>query len=64
MKLEFNSKLNKYIVLSVLNQDEILISKRNNIFIYKILNEDIKFVLSLPYSSILNFLSKCKFKNK
>ncbi|OHT44638.1 hypothetical protein [Flavobacterium tructae] len=58
MKLEFNSKLRNYIVLSVLNQEEILISKRNSIFIYNILTEDIKFILSLPCSYTLNFLSK------
>ncbi|UFH46681.1 hypothetical protein LNP27_01220 [Flavobacterium galactosidilyticum] len=58
MELEFNSKLKGFNVLSVLNNDEVLISKSNNLYIYKISTEDKKFLLSLPCSKILGFFSK------
>jgi hypothetical protein len=36
MELEFISKLKGFIVLSVLNNNEVLISKSNKIYIYNI----------------------------
>jgi hypothetical protein len=58
MELIFNSKLKKFIILSVLNNNEILISRSNKLYIYNILNEEKKLLAKLPCSSILVFFSK------
>lgn len=57
MDLEFNSKLKRFIVLSVLNDDEILISKANKLYIYKLSTRENKILIALPCSSILVFFS-------
>jgi hypothetical protein len=58
MELEFISKLKGFIVLSVLNNNEVLISKSNKIYIYNISIEHIELLMTLPCSWKLILFSK------
>lgn len=57
MILEFRSKLRKFIVLTFISKNEILMSKRNKLYIYNILTNEKKILIALPCSPVLAFFS-------
>ncbi len=58
MELEYQSKLKNFIVLTFLNQEEILISKSNKLYIYNILTCQKNLLITLPSTNILVLFSK------
>ena len=57
MKLEFYLELKKFTILSVLNSHEIIVSKKNKLFIYNVSKKTFKLVTILPISTLFNFLN-------
>ncbi|WP_310556235.1 hypothetical protein [Flavobacterium sp.] len=58
MELEFSLKLKNFITLTFINENEMLISKSNKLYIYDVSTNQKKLLITLPYSPVLTLFSK------
>ena len=64
MNLIFKIKLNNSIPLLVISDNEIIVSKRNKIFIYNIVINNFTLIVTLPSSILINFCSRIKLLSR
>jgi hypothetical protein len=64
MILTSKYKLKNHIVLIVLNNDKLLVSKSNKLFIYDLLTNNYSFIVSLPCSLFIKLFSRVKLLSR
>ena len=64
MILKSEYTLKKFIVLIVLTNDRLIVSKNNKLFVYDLLTNNYSFIVSLPCSPLISFFSKFKILSR
>jgi hypothetical protein len=60
MNLTLENRLNNFIPLMVVSDNEIVVSKRNNLYIYNLLINSFTLIVKLPTSNFISFCSRIK----